>query len=97
MVDRATQRNGRTAVHTATQELAHGISSMYGKEPNFSTAETDDDKASPPVIVGNIRTYAENSGHIEDLPELVEDGYYLCVFVPRAAGSGNGLGHLVRI
>ncbi|PKS08772.1 hypothetical protein jhhlp_004825 [Lomentospora prolificans] len=64
-------------VHTASQELADGISSMFGKELTFGEFGTDDD--TPAVVVGTVEAYSESGGDVEDLPELTEDGYYLSI------------------
>ena len=62
-------------VYTAGQELAEGISSMFGKKLTLEESGTDADV--PTVTVGTVGAYSESGGDVEDLPELIEDGYYL--------------------
>lgn len=62
-------------VFAAGEELADGISSMYGKELSLGTSDEDSDV--PTVTVGTVAAYSESGGDINDLPELVDDGFYL--------------------
>lgn len=62
-------------VYTAGEELADGIGSMYGKELSLDTSDSDDDV--PTVTVGTVSAYSESGGDIDDLPELIADGFYL--------------------
>lgn len=63
-------------VYTAGQELADGISSMFGTELTFDGSDEPADDV-PTVTVGTVGAYAESGGDVEDLPDLVEDGFYL--------------------
>lgn len=60
-------------VYTAGQELQQGISGIFGKD---CKAGHEAEHGSS-VTVGTVAAYTETVGTIEDLPELVEDGFYL--------------------
>ncbi|KEY72822.1 hypothetical protein S7711_04411 [Stachybotrys chartarum IBT 7711] len=61
-------------VYTAGVELAQGFSGIFGKE-----LSSDDDDEEATVTVGTVQAFtAENDG-AADLPELVDDGFYLNV------------------
>ncbi|CAI4212080.1 unnamed protein product [Parascedosporium putredinis] len=64
-------------VYTASQELADGLSGMFGK--NLTIGEWGDDLDVPAVVVGTVEAYQESGGDVEALPELIEDGYFLNV------------------
>lgn len=64
-------------VYTAGQELADGISGIFGKELAFGEAGDDEDDEEPIVTVGTLEAYIESGGNADDIPELIEDGYYL--------------------
>ena len=67
-------------VYTAGQELADGISSMFGKDLTFD-GESDEEaeEGVATVTVGTVAAYAESGADVEDLPELIEDGFYLSI------------------
>lgn len=60
-------------VYTAGQELQQGISSIFGKD---CTVGHEAEKGAS-VTVGTVAAYTEAVGSLEELPELVDDGFYL--------------------
>ncbi|RBQ69212.1 hypothetical protein VDGD_03526 [Verticillium dahliae] len=60
-------------IHTAGKELADGINSIFSKELTFGVASEDE----ATITVGTLEAYLEDGGAIEELPELIEDGYHL--------------------
>ena len=65
-------------VYTAGQELADGISGMFDKELSVHTYGSGFGKSNKTsVTVGTVSAYAKAGGDTDDLPELVEDGFYL--------------------
>ncbi|KAL4974551.1 alpha-glucuronidase A [Aspergillus desertorum] len=65
-------------IHTAAHELADGIRAIFGKHLTLQT-KTDDDPTLPAVTVGTVEAYSEAAGDVSNLPELIEDGYYLSI------------------
>ncbi|SPO07453.1 probable Alpha-glucuronidase A [Cephalotrichum gorgonifer] len=63
-------------VYTAGQELADGISSMFGKKLTFDEPDSHGNHR-PTVTVGTVEAFSASGGDIEDLPELITDGYFL--------------------
>lgn len=61
-------------VYTAGEELRHGISSMFGSNCEVKHKGVN---GSADLIVGTVDAYSKLGGNIKDLPELIEDGFYL--------------------
>ncbi|KAL5337897.1 alpha-glucuronidase A [Aspergillus crustosus] len=62
-------------VYTAARELVDGIGGLYGKKLTIKATKAHD--KSRKIIVGTVDAYTEDSDDIVDLPQLIEDGYYL--------------------
>lgn len=60
-------------VYTAGQELQLGLDGLLGKQCSVRH-ETEGD---PSITVGTVAAYTEAGGNVDDLPELVDDGFYL--------------------
>ncbi|ETN42742.1 alpha-glucuronidase A [Cyphellophora europaea CBS 101466] len=60
-------------VYTAGQELQQGINGIFGKDCTVQYEGGD----GPSVTVGTVAGYAETGGSIDELPELVDDGFYM--------------------
>ncbi|KAH7305239.1 alpha-glucuronidase [Stachybotrys elegans] len=60
-------------IDTAGKELLEGFSGIFGKE--LSQDSTDEGT----ITVGTIHAFSEQNADVVDLPELVEDGFYLNV------------------
>ncbi|KFA69519.1 hypothetical protein S40285_05666 [Stachybotrys chlorohalonatus IBT 40285] len=60
-------------VYTAGVELAQGFSGIFGKE----LSSDEDEEAT--VTVGTVQAFAAENDGAADLPELVDDGFYLNV------------------
>lgn len=60
-------------VYTAGEELVDGINGIFGKELSVSE-DSDEDTA---ITIGTVAAYEESGGDVKDLPDLVEDGFYL--------------------
>ncbi|GAB1318056.1 Alpha-glucuronidase A [Madurella fahalii] len=61
-------------VYTAGEELAQGISGIFGKELVSGAAN------GPTATVGTVRAFVEeNPSSADSLPELIEDGFFLNV------------------
>jgi alpha-glucuronidase len=61
-------------VYTAGEELRHGISSMFGSDCEVQYEAGD---GSAGLIVGTVDAYSQSGGNCDDIPELMEDGFYL--------------------
>ncbi|KFA73424.1 hypothetical protein S40288_04226 [Stachybotrys chartarum IBT 40288] len=61
-------------VYTAGVELAQGFSGIFGKE-----LSSDDDDEEATVTVGTVQAFTSENDGAADLPELVDDGFYLNV------------------
>ncbi|KAM0697983.1 hypothetical protein Q7P36_002837 [Cladosporium allicinum] len=61
-------------VYTAGEELRHGISSMFGSDCEVKHEAGDD---SADLIVGTVDAYSQSGGNCDNIPELMEDGFYL--------------------
>lgn len=61
-------------VYTAGEELRHGISSMFGSDCEVKHKGVN---GSADLIVGTVDAYSKLGGNTKDLPELIEDGFYL--------------------
>lgn len=65
-------------VYTAGQELSDGIEGIFGKE--LKLGKDDDIDGDESVTVGTVGAYTEAGGReIDDLADLVDDGYYLAI------------------
>ncbi|KAL4962759.1 alpha-glucuronidase [Aspergillus stella-maris] len=62
-------------VFTAAREIVDGINGMYSKSINVASARTHDDD--PTITIGTISAYTKECGCLSDLPELIDDGYYI--------------------
>lgn len=60
-------------VYTAGQELQQGISNIFGKDCTVGHEAANGSS----VTVGTVAAYTETVGSLEELPELVDDGFYL--------------------
>lgn len=62
-------------VYTAGEELRHGISSIFGSDCKVHQKNGRDDSAD--LIVGTVDAYSKLNGNSSEIPELIEDGFYL--------------------
>ncbi|KAL4789128.1 glycoside hydrolase superfamily [Aspergillus venezuelensis] len=62
-------------VFTAAHEVIDGINGMYNKSINVASARTHDDDLT--ITIGTLSAYTENGGYLGDLPDLIDDGYYV--------------------
>jgi alpha-glucuronidase len=62
-------------VYTAGQELQQGISGILGKQCGIHHDQQDPSS----IIVGTLDEYAAIGGPTDDLPELLDDGFYLSI------------------
>ncbi|KAL4938327.1 hypothetical protein BDV06DRAFT_231929 [Aspergillus oleicola] len=64
-------------VFTAAHELVDGISGMYNKSIDINSVGINDDNAALAIIIGTLSAFTEKGGDVQNLPELIEDGYYI--------------------
>ncbi|KAL4949136.1 glycoside hydrolase superfamily [Aspergillus filifer] len=62
-------------VYTAARELVNGINGMYNKSINLDPARIHDEDAT--ITIGTLSAYTEEGGYLSDIPELINDGYYI--------------------
>ncbi|KAH8175221.1 glycosyl hydrolase family 67 middle domain-containing protein [Sarocladium implicatum] len=72
-------------VYTAGEELVDGIESIFGKE--LSVSEKSDEDAA--ITIGTVAAYEESGGDVKDLPDLVDDGFYLDINGPDVLILGS--------
>ncbi|KAI7162244.1 putative alpha-glucuronidase [Hortaea werneckii] len=71
----ALNESRQSPVYTAGQELERGIHGIFGKRCGVHHGWHQDASS---VVVGTLDAYTEAYGDLENIPSLLEDGFWLC-------------------
>ncbi|KAI7291804.1 glycoside hydrolase family 67 protein, partial [Hortaea werneckii] len=82
----ALNESKQSPVYTAGQELERGIHGIFGKRCGIHHGWHQDASS---IVVGTLEAYVEAYGDLENMPSLLEDGFWLCTKGPKVQILGQ--------